>query len=313
MKKEALSFLHDSNASRDEKMLMLRARGGFAYYGLYWMVIEALREANDYHLQVKFLEGLSISLNCPFDEFKKFFDTCVELGLFIVTDDLFSSESLLSRMGAYDEVRNKRSRAGKVSAEKRNVSKNEQVPTREHEMLNTCSTHAQHMFNLHENININTNKINLDNKILENDNARARESDSQLKPPEEPPAIPPEEYLTKLETRVFVETWRMPELERWFKNSGFENPQKAIKYAALVVNGSYEKRNINGTNAPAKCYSDLISWGNLEAQKLRKAKIDTQAAEARREKAVGPAPPQRPKSQSVNEILKKQLAEIEHG
>lgn len=51
MNKEAYYFSHDSNARQDEKIIALRMKHGWEGYGLYWAIVEKLREASEYKLQ----------------------------------------------------------------------------------------------------------------------------------------------------------------------------------------------------------------------------------------------------------------------
>jgi len=87
--------------------------------------------------------------------------------------------------------------------------------------------------------------------------------------------------LVRLEQRVFIEDWRLPDLKLWFKRSGFDDPDKAIEYAAAIVNGHLEEHGKSTIDCPAKAYSMLISWGNREAQNTKKARSDVKISEAR--------------------------------
>lgn len=49
-KKDAYYFSHDSNARNDQKCLKLRRVLGLEGYGLFWILVEMLREAKDYRL-----------------------------------------------------------------------------------------------------------------------------------------------------------------------------------------------------------------------------------------------------------------------
>lgn len=53
MSKEAYYFSHDTNARNDPKILALRDNWGVEGYGIYWVLIEMLRESNDYKLPIK--------------------------------------------------------------------------------------------------------------------------------------------------------------------------------------------------------------------------------------------------------------------
>ena len=48
MAKKTSYFSHDSNARNDEKILAVRMRLGAEGYGIYFMLIERLRDESDY-------------------------------------------------------------------------------------------------------------------------------------------------------------------------------------------------------------------------------------------------------------------------
>ena len=48
MSKDAYYFPHDSNAKDDPKCVLLIEQLGMEGYGIYWMLIETLREQPDY-------------------------------------------------------------------------------------------------------------------------------------------------------------------------------------------------------------------------------------------------------------------------
>ena len=52
MGKETYYFSHDSNAITDTKILNMRADYGLEGYGLYWAIIEMMRNEEDYQLEL---------------------------------------------------------------------------------------------------------------------------------------------------------------------------------------------------------------------------------------------------------------------
>lgn len=99
--------------------------------------------------------------------------------------------------------------------------------------------------------------------------------------------------LTRLEERVFIEDWRMPELTQWFTNSGL-NAEEFIPYAASIVNGSYELKGFDSRDAPSVAYSALISWGLRAAQAAKKAKLEIDGAQAKITKFTNKPEPKAP-------------------
>ena len=51
MAKETYYFSHDSNAITDTKILNMRADYGLEGYGLFWAIIEMMRNEESYKLQ----------------------------------------------------------------------------------------------------------------------------------------------------------------------------------------------------------------------------------------------------------------------
>lgn len=147
------------------------------------------------------------------------------------------------------------------------------------------------------------NNEHMNNELMNNEFRKEGTGGNPL--PEAPESESSE--LEQYETHVFIEKWRIPELERWFRNAGFSNPEKAIKYAASIINGSYEKRNIEGKMKPAKCFSDMISWGLQNAQTIKKSKLEVDTAQARNDKTNGIHTPSPPKYRVFNSSQTKQV------
>ena len=110
-------FSHDSSARNDEKVIRLRMRHNAAGYGVYFMILERLREEADY-MSVKDYNMIAFDLRVDAALVKSVVE---DFGLFAFTDDgkCFYSESFSRRMGMKDAVKKKRSEAGKKGGEKR--------------------------------------------------------------------------------------------------------------------------------------------------------------------------------------------------
>ena len=104
-------FSHDSNARNDEKLVRLRMRHGAAGYGVYFMLLERLREEADY-MSAKDYNMIAFDLRVDAAIVKSVVE---DFGLFTFTDDgkCFYSESFTRRMLAMEEARSRRSAAGK--------------------------------------------------------------------------------------------------------------------------------------------------------------------------------------------------------
>lgn len=111
--KDAYYFPHDSNAQHDEKILQLRAKYTWAGYGIFWAIIERLRESKDYKFCLNAIPGLAISLSLAQAELEALLEDCCNVGLLTKNDGFFSSESLSRRMAKIDHTRERLREAGR--------------------------------------------------------------------------------------------------------------------------------------------------------------------------------------------------------
>lgn len=116
MEKDAYYFPHDCNARNDVKILKLRRILGSKGYGIFWMLIEVLREAKDYKLPLSSVKELSFD----FRESEEFVVSIInDFELFQIDDNyFFFSESLSRRMSILDNRRKALSEAGKRGRQK---------------------------------------------------------------------------------------------------------------------------------------------------------------------------------------------------
>ena len=111
MAKDAYFFPHDSNAKDDPKIVLLIEQLGLEGYGIYWVLIETLRDQPDYRYPLKLLPALA----------RRYVTTCEKIEtvvrgyhLFeIEKDEFFLSPSLCRRMAIVDAKRKRLSEAGK--------------------------------------------------------------------------------------------------------------------------------------------------------------------------------------------------------
>lgn len=107
-KKDAYYFKHDSNARNDERLLSIRIKHGMAGYGVYWAIVEKLREQKDYCLQI---DHKSIAWELHVDE--EIVRSVIEdYGLFTIQDGRFYSERLCDDMREWDDKKEARRQAG---------------------------------------------------------------------------------------------------------------------------------------------------------------------------------------------------------
>jgi bacterioferritin (cytochrome b1) len=109
MTKDAFWFKHDSNAHRDPKLVSLIIKMGYEGYGLYWALVEKMREEATYKLPLDF-DMLAYDLRSDAEKIKRIVN---EFGLFSVKKDCFFSRSLKKRMKDWEESKQKRIDAGR--------------------------------------------------------------------------------------------------------------------------------------------------------------------------------------------------------
>lgn len=104
-------FTHDSNARNDERIIRLRMKHGAAGYGVFFMLLELLRNAKGYMCATDY-KAISYELRVDAALVRAVVE---DFNLFLFTNDhsFFFSSSLLQSMKRKDEVSRARSAAGK--------------------------------------------------------------------------------------------------------------------------------------------------------------------------------------------------------
>ena len=110
-------FSHDSNARNDTKILNLRAALGAEGYGIYFMILERLRDSTDYTSVIDY-NDIPFDLRVSAGTVKRVVE---DFGLFSFTEngERFYSERLLRRMKIKDEKKKDISKKRRVAANKR--------------------------------------------------------------------------------------------------------------------------------------------------------------------------------------------------
>jgi hypothetical protein len=112
MTKDAYYFPHDSNAKDDPKCIMLIEELGLEGYGIFWVLIETLRDQPQYKAPMAMLPALGRRYNSSGEKFKAI---VTRYGLFSIdNDEFFYSEPFSRRMEAIDKKRKELSDAGKL-------------------------------------------------------------------------------------------------------------------------------------------------------------------------------------------------------
>lgn len=110
MNKDAYYFPHDSNAKDDPKCLILIEELGLEGYGIFWVLIETLRDQKDFKAPIRIIPALARRYNTSTEKIKAVVN---RYDLFIVQDnEFFFSESLIKRMQPLLEKKHQRKIGG---------------------------------------------------------------------------------------------------------------------------------------------------------------------------------------------------------
>lgn len=126
-RKDAFYFPHDSNARNDPKVTELRGKFGWAGYGVYWAIIECLREqSNCKWPSHRGRNGLALACQWGAIDpifkgvtFDDFIDFCIEIKLLREAENCLFSDSLIARMLLVNAARERLIESGKKGAAKR--------------------------------------------------------------------------------------------------------------------------------------------------------------------------------------------------
>jgi len=100
MKKDAYYFPHFSNARNDSKLIKLRRIMGIEGYGMYFLLLEILREQTDFKLPLSNLEDLAYEWHTSKE---KLLTIVTNFELFEVIEDKFFSPKLVLYLQPYIE------------------------------------------------------------------------------------------------------------------------------------------------------------------------------------------------------------------
>lgn len=115
-------FSHDSNARNSDKLLAVRIKHGAEGYGIYFMILERLREESDYTSSINY-DVMAYDFRVDSEKIRSIVE---DFGLFEFNEDgsRFYSPDFNERMDMKDKNAEKLSRAATVAANKRWSKKN---------------------------------------------------------------------------------------------------------------------------------------------------------------------------------------------
>ena len=136
MQKKTNYFSHDSNSRNDAKILAVRIKYGVEGYGIYFMILERLREESNY-MCAKDYNPIAFDLRVDTSKVKSIVE---DFGLFVFTEDgkYFYSESFMKRM----EFKDVKSEKASESANKR-WNKKKSMRTHTENDANALRTHTE--------------------------------------------------------------------------------------------------------------------------------------------------------------------------
>jgi hypothetical protein len=111
MKKDAYYFPHYSNARNDAKLIKLRRVLGIEGYGLYFMLLEVLREQTDFQFPLNGIEDLSYEWHISKE---KIISVIKDFDLFTINEWNFFSEKLILYLQPYVEKSERATLANKI-------------------------------------------------------------------------------------------------------------------------------------------------------------------------------------------------------
>lgn len=109
--KDAYYFPHDSNAKDDPKIIQLVEQLGLEGYGIFWVLIEILREQPDYRYPLAAVPGLARRYSTTTEKVKVVIHS---FNLFEIDEEMFFSPAFSRRMGVVDLYRKQQSEYGKI-------------------------------------------------------------------------------------------------------------------------------------------------------------------------------------------------------
>lgn len=138
MSKDAYYFSHDSNSRNDLKMVKLRRLSGMKGIGLFWCVIEMLRECDNYELDSESIEDICYELRVERVDFDKLF----ECELLHDVNGVFYSDSLKIRMQKLDKIKQIRTIAGSKGGRPKAIQEQKETKTKpnDNQMITNCTT-----------------------------------------------------------------------------------------------------------------------------------------------------------------------------
>ena len=150
-------FSHDSNARNSDKLMKVRMKLGAEGYGIFFMLIERLREEEGYKSTIDY-DTLAFDLRVDAEKVKQVVEN-YELFKFTEDGKYFYSDSFNERMEMMDVRAQQRKSKAKKAAEAR-WNKQSEDTSNAQVLPEQCSSNAQALLNNANKIKLNKTKIN---------------------------------------------------------------------------------------------------------------------------------------------------------
>lgn len=171
MAKDTFWFRHDYDAADDDKTMVVIEQLGLEGYGIYWVLIEKLRGRKDYKMPFSIIPSLARRYMTTPEKMKT---VVMQYGLFQYDDEgFFYSESLIRRMNALEELKQRRAIACKKAIEAR-WSKEKDTQR----IANEYETYSKRIANEQQT---NTDAIRTDTDKIRIDKIRVDKSEEENK------------------------------------------------------------------------------------------------------------------------------------
>lgn len=127
MRKETFYFPHDYNARNDLKIQALMDDYGGIAYAAYFIIVEILHEEPTHTLEINPItfKALARQVSTSVEQIENVFNSCLTYGLFVEDNGMFYSDRVNDNIDIRSELSEKRSKAGRISAEVRAKARKE--------------------------------------------------------------------------------------------------------------------------------------------------------------------------------------------
>lgn len=246
--KDAYYFKHDSNARHDPKILEMIAEYGIEGYGRFWILVEMMREAEDYTLKINGKwKAFAMQMMCEPEQAEKYITDCIDnFQLFESDGEAFWSNTLKRRMAKLDDKRIKAKKAAEIRWE--NTDAKRKQSERNTDAILTEQNRTEQIIT-DKNINSLNNKEGIGNK----GDARGKQ-----KPPPLPPIILDRQAwkfknIEKADIEIWVELFPAVDIQHeirsmiaWIRGAGARGVK--TNYRKFITAWLKRTQNEGGTN-----------------------------------------------------------------